>query len=169
MRVENVNDVYETAHLILDTLNAVYLEHGDEVAPLPVRQFVMAGGPGSQPHDCEQVTVALGQVYTGTPGNPSESPVNCLNAPFSAAYHVEVVRRTQPTSQTSRRGTPSAVSMTPEEENSLARIQMQDARLMLQAGLTVGDTFVGSIADAAAGAESGGYQAMTMTVITGVM
>jgi|SRR5690606_9651234 len=169
MSLENVNDVYETAQLILDTLNAVYLEHGDEVTPLPTRQFVMAGGPGSQPHDCEQVTVSLGQLYTGTPGNPSESPVNCHNAPFSAAYHVEVVRRTLPTSQTSRRGAAVPVEMSPEDENKLAKIQMQDARLMLQAGLMVGDTFIGSVADAAAGAESGGYQAMTMTVITGVI
>lgn len=168
MIVEGLNDIYETGQAILDTLNAIYLEHGDDVTALPVRQFVSTGGPGSQPHDCEQVTVSVGQIYTGTPGNPSEGPMKCFNTALAAVYHVEVVRQSIPTTQGSRRGMQSPTSLSPEDENSFAKIQLQDARLMLQAGLLVGDNYLGSVADVAPGPESGGYQAMTMTVITGV-
>jgi len=155
--------------LILDTLNAVYLEHPAEVTPLPTRQFITAGTSGSQPHDCEQVTVTMGQTYTGTPGNPSDTPMNCMNMTLASVYYVEIVRKTIPETQTSRRGMTSPQILTPEQENDLAKIQMQDTRLLIEAGLRVGDNFLGSVADVSPGPESGGYQAMVATIITGVV
>ena len=165
--IENVNDIYDTAQAILDELNLVYTQHTGEVSSLPTRQFIAIGGAQSQPHDCEQVTVSMEQTYVGLPGSPADGPARC-DSPRSAVFFVEVVRKTLTPQQTSRRGAAIPTSLTPAEENALAKIQMQDALLMLDAGLRVGDQYLGSVADVSAGPESGGYQAMTMTVVTGI-
>lgn len=168
MAIENVNDIFETAQQILDEVNKVYEEHPHEATPLPTRQYIAAGGSGSQPHDCEQVTVSMGQTYTGMPGSPSETPGGC-DSPLASVFYVEVVRKTLTTTQASRRGSVTPGKLDPEDEMRLAKIQMQDARLLLEAGLRVGEGFLGSVADVSSGTESGGYQAMILTVITGVV
>jgi hypothetical protein len=165
--IENVNDIYETAQSILDELNLTYTQHLGDVVALPTYQYIAIGGAQAQPHDCEQVTVSMEQMYTGLPGAPSDSPVRC-DSPRSAVFYIEVVRKTIQPQQASRRGTAIPAKLSPTEENALAKTQMQDAMLMMEAGLRVGDQFLGSIADVSAGPESGGYQAMTMTLVTGV-
>lgn len=170
MSIETPDDIFTTAELVLQSLNEVYLAHEGSVSPLPTRQLIASGAPGSQPHDCEQVSISFGQVYTGAPGNPSEGPVMCHNAPLSAVYHVEVVRSTLPGSSGPRaRGKQGTSALTPEEEAEISRVQMQDARMLLYAGMRVGDDYLGSVADVGVGPESGGYQAVTLTVILGIV
>lgn len=162
--IDTPDDIFETAEQILDGIVAIYGEHEGEVSPLPERRYIAVGGQGSQPHDCEQVTVSMEQFYVGLPGQPAQIPSNC-SSPTSGVFFIEVVRKTAIIEQFSRRGGEQVIPPTPAQESEFAKIQMQDARLLMEAGMRIGENFIGSVADVSAGPESGGYQAMVMTLI----
>lgn len=162
--IDNPSDIFETAQEILEEIEAIYGEYEGVAAPLPERRYVAVGGQGSQPHDCEQVTVSMEQFYVGLPGQPSQTPANC-SSPTSGVFFIEVVRQTAIIEQFSRRGGQQVVPPTPEQETEFAQVQMMDARLLVEAGMRIGDKFIGAVADVSAGPESGGYQAMVMTLI----
>lgn len=162
----------ELADIILNTVVATYADHGVE---LPTRRYLAVGGAGSTVHDCEQVTVSFEQGYSGLPGNQAMEPAKC-GGPRSAVFVIEVVRAlplpnttaANPTTPVqSRYGTEvSGVAILPEDvQSDVARKQMVDAMLLLDAGLRAGETtVVGSLADVSAGQPQGGFQATTLAL-----
>lgn len=164
--IDNVNSVFDTAQDILDEISSIY-SSVTGVTALPTKQYIAAGGQGSQPHDCEQVTISMEQLYVGMPGAPAQGPERC-DSPRSAVFFVEIVRNTTITERTAR-GVTVPKMRTAAQETDLARIQMQDALLLMEAGLNVASEFIGGVADVSAGPESGGYQAMVLTLILPVV
>lgn len=162
----------ELAERILNTVVATYADHEVE---LPVRRHLAVGGSGSTVHECEQLTVSFEQGYSGLPGNQAMEPSKCAG-PRSAVFVVEVVRALpQPnttaanptTTVPSRYGTDvSGVAVLPAEvQSTIARKQMVDAMLLLDAGLRAGETqLYGSLADVSAGQPQGGFQAITLAI-----
>lgn len=162
----------QIADHILNTVVATYADHGVD---LPERRYLAVGGQGSTVHDGEQVTVSFEQAYSGRPGMQAQEPVKC-DSIRSGVYLVEVVRAL-PTPNTvsanpnttvpSRYGQAvTGVEILPADvQSDMARRQMVDAMLLMDAGLRAGQTTtVGSLADITAGQPQGGYQAMTMVL-----
>jgi hypothetical protein len=168
------NEFVEVAEHILNTIVTIYGEHGVD---LPARRYLAVGGQGETVHDCEQVTVSFDQGYSGLPGNQAFEPVRC-SSPRTGVFVVEVVRSI---------GTPNTAAAAPDTmiPNRLAQVttgvgvlpadvlteiakkQMVDAMLLMEAGLRAGETtYTGSITDISAGSPQGAYQAMIMTVTT---
>jgi hypothetical protein len=167
------NEFVELADRILETVVATYADHEVE---LPQRRYLAVGGAGSTVHDCEQVTVSFEQGYSGLPGNQAMEPVRC-NSPRSALFLVEVVRALPlPNTTAANPTTPvpsryatdvSGVALLPAEvQSEIARKQMRDAMLLLDAGLRAGETLDGggSLADVSAGSPQGGFQAITLSI-----
>lgn len=168
------NEFVEVAEHILNTIVTIYGEHGVE---LPARRYLAVGGQGETVHDCEQVTVSFDQGYSGLPGNQAFEPVRC-NSPRTGVFVVEVVR------SVASPNTPEAAPETmipnrlsqvttgvgvlpPEVLTDIAKKQMVDAMLLMEAGLRAGETtMTGSITDISAGSAQGGFQAMVMVVTT---
>lgn len=160
----------ELADRILNTVVATYADHEVD---LPARRYLAVGGPGSTVHDCEQVTVSFEQGYSGLPGNQAMEPSKCVG-PRSAVFVVEVVR-TLPLPNTTAANPATTVPsrypnvvegvavLPPEVQSDIARKQMIDAMLLLDAGLRAGETqLYGSLADVSAGQPQGGYQAISL-------
>lgn len=166
MTITNVSDIYDTATYILEEIIGIYDEYFDEVAELPGKRYIAAGGGGTQPHDEEQVTVSFDQAYVGSPGEPVQTPSPYCDEILSGVYIVEIARMTIPPVRTVR-GTGIPPRRTMEQENDLAKVQMQDARLLMEVGRRVASKYsaVGSVSDVSAGPEQGGYQAMVLTLI----
>lgn len=178
-----LNDIIDMSQHLLDTINSVYADAGIEA---PDRQYYVIGGQGQTVHDCEQVTVSWDQAYSGIPGNEASIPSVC-DAIHTAAFIVEVVRKVNtartptdpmaiPNSTTPTRNIPGhygggtlgqAEVPKPEDFIREAKVQMQDAVLLLRAGLLAGEaTTTGtSIVDVSAGAPQGGYQATIMNFV----
>lgn len=160
---------YENPHLsigelmddVLETVNAVFQQAN---IALPQRQYLYMGDRGETVHDCEQVTVSLGQVYSGAPGNQEAIPSRC-DDPRSAVIYVEIVRCV-PDKLVQRGG--RAVAPAPEAMTLNAKAQGIDLMLLMDAGLIVGEKFLNALATAAAGPSSGGYQAMILEVTLGI-
>lgn len=178
----DLNDIIDMAEHLLDTINRVYLEAG---VPVPELQYYVIGGQGQTVHDCEQVTVSWDQAYSGLPEAEASLPAQC-DQPHTARFVIEVVREvktirpyidpnTGQVVQASKnrpaaynRNGVGASSITEKPDAELmkleARQQMQDAVLLLRAGLLAGEasTTRTSIVDVSAGAPSGNYQAVIM-------
>lgn len=166
------NEFVEIADLILNTVVATYADHGVD---LPERRYLAVGGQGDTVHDCEQLTVSFEQGYSGLPGNQAQEPVKCAG-PRSGVYIVEVVRALpSPNTDAANPATmvPSrygqevtGVQILPAEvQSDMARKQMIDAMLLLDAGLRAGETLnLGALADVSAGSPQGLFQAMTLVV-----
>lgn len=164
------NEFVETARYILQTITAVYAEHGVD---LPERRYLAVGGPGMTVHDTEQVTVSFEQGYSGIPGSQAQTPVKC-DAPRTGVFVIEVVRClplpntpvSNPKSPQPSRYSQEVTDvqlLPPEVQTAHAEKQMVDAMLLLDAGLRVGEfTTFGSVADVSAGQPQGGFQAMTL-------
>jgi hypothetical protein len=174
-----LNDIIDMSQHLLDTINSVYADAGIAV---PDRQYYVIGGQGQTVPDCEQVTVSWDQAYSGIPANEAAVPVVC-DSPHTASFIIEVVRKVN-TARTAE--DPMAIPNQPQTKNlpgrwaggtlgqaempepedfmREARVQMQDAVLLLRAGLLAGEssTLGTSIVDVSAGAPSGGYQATIM-------
>lgn len=162
----------QIADHILNTVVATYADHGVD---LPSRRYLAVGGQGETVHDCEQLTVSFEQGYSGLPGNQAQEPVKCAS-PRSAVFIVEVVRalpqpntvQANPTTTVpSRYGqvTTGVQTLDAETQSAIARKQMVDAMLLMDAGLRAGETTIsGSLADVSAGSPQGGYQAMTLVI-----
>jgi hypothetical protein len=142
---------------------------------LPTRRYLAVGGQGDTVHDCEQVTVSFEQGYSGLPGNQAQEPVKCAG-PRTGVYIVEVVRALpQPNTVAANPTTTvpakfaqavTGVQTLPSDvQSDIARKQMQDAMLLMDAGLRAGETMtIGALADVSAGSPQGGFQAMTLVV-----
>jgi hypothetical protein len=171
------NEYAEIADHILNTVIATYAEHEVD---LPERRYLSVGGPGSTVHDGEQVTVSFEQGYSGLPGNQAQEPARC-DTPRTGVFIVEVVRYTgQPNTAPANPATPveSRYGQTttgiqilpPEVQSEVARTQMRDAMLLLDAGLRAGETtLVGSLADVSAGQAQGNLQAMVLVLTTSAL
>ena len=158
-----LDDIYDTAVNLLDTLNVVYQE-SPEVLPLPSRQFVVVGPNGSHPHDCEQVVVYVANYYPGVPGN-QEWMIQTCQGIHSAEMFVELVRETKYPETTITRGVAlSTAFKTSEQESALARDQLRDLQLLFEAGERVSKTLLTSSRMSVAGSESGGYQSTTLQI-----
>lgn len=165
-------ELVELAELILNTVVATYADQGVD---LPERRYLAVGGPGSTVHDCEQLTVSFEQAFSGLPGNQAQEPAKC-SGPRSAVFVIEVVRQlplsntaaANPTTPVPSRygNVVEGVAILPAEvQSDIARKQMIDGMLLLDAGLRAGETtVVGSLADVSAGQPQGGFQAMTLTL-----
>lgn len=166
------NEFVEIADLILNTVVATYADHEVD---LPTRRYLAVGGQGETVHDCEQLTVSFEQGYSGLPGNQAQEPVKCAG-PRTGVYIVEVVRALPlPNTDAANPGTlvptrygqeVTGVQVLPQEvQSAMARRQMIDAMLLMDAGLRAGETMtVGALADVSAGSPQGGYQAITLVV-----
>lgn len=168
------NEIVEIADHILNTIATTYNEH--EVS-LPLRRYLAVGGQGDTVHDCEQLTVSFEQGYSGSPGNQAMEPAKC-DSIRTAVFIVEIVRciptinSEKPSAQTA---TPSrwdsvvnnAVQTIPVEVlTAVAKTQMVDAMLLMDAGMRAGDNTMssGALVDISVGAPQGGFQAIIMTI-----
>lgn len=168
------NEYADIADHILQTIVAVYAEHGID---LPARRYLSVGGQGSTVHDCEQVTVSFEQGYSGLPGNQAQEPVKC-DTPRTGVYIIEVVRElAQPNTSAANPATPvesrygqtvtGVQILPPDVQSDIARKQMVDAMLLMEAGLRAGQVDAyGSLADVSAGQPQGNYQAMILVLTT---
>lgn len=178
----DLNDIIDMSEHLLETINRVYQEAG---VAIPELQYYVIGGQGQTVHDCEQVTVSWDQAYSGLPEAEASIPAVC-DSPHTARFVIEVVREVKTvrpyidpnTGQTiaptknrpaayGRNGVSSSgLSEKPDAElmKLEARQQMQDAVLLLHAGLLAGEATLtrNSIVDVSAGAPSGNYQAVIM-------
>lgn len=159
-----MSDPYAVSDLldkVMTTVNAVF--EADNI-PLPDRQYVYAGDQGETVHDCEQVTVSLAQLYSGAPGDQAQLPSKC-DQPMSAVIIVEIVRCI-PVPTPNGRNPP--IPPSPEALSASARSQAADAYLLMQAGLVVGNDWLGSIAETSTGPASAGYQAMILNLVVAI-
>lgn len=176
----DVNDIIDMAEHLITTINNVYIAAGVEI---PELQYYCIGGQGQTVHDCEQLTVSWDQAYSGLPEAEASIPAKCDQI-HTARFVIEVVREystmrpfidpntgqvVQPTQNRpaayGARGAHSAIEKPdPEIVKREARTQMQDAVLLLRAGLIAGEgtTSNRSIVDVSAGPASGNYQAVIM-------
>lgn len=165
------NEFVEIADLILNTVVATYADQG---VALPERRYLAVGGQGDTVHDCEQVTVSFEQGYSGLPGNQAQEPATA-NDPRTAVFIVEVVRQlplpnttsaNPATTVQSRYASDMRVQVLPVDvQSDIARKQMVDAMLLLDAGLRAGQTTTtGALVDISAGSPQGGYQAITAVI-----
>lgn len=172
-----VNDIIDVAEHLLATINRVFQE---ERVDLPARQYYVVGGQGQTVHDCEQVTVSWDQAYSGLPANEASMPAQCDQI-HTGSFIVEIVRqvntiRSADGIQAAQSGAPNLPGRygggiagsvdAPAVEDFIreAKVQMQDAVLLLRAGLLAGEATLGgnSIVDVSAGTPQGGYQAVIM-------
>ena len=157
---------YTAAETLLSLINAVYVEAGEQ---LPDRQYVTAGRHDSEVvHDCEAVSVIIEQGFNGTPSQRVQTPSFCHD-PRSVTLTVEVVR-CQPVPSRGR-GTDGTIAVA--DLNATALTQATDMFLLMEAGLRLGEADFndridrpGALADVTVGRESGGMQAVVLTVTT---
>jgi hypothetical protein len=171
------NEFVETAEHILATIETVFAEH--EVA-LPERRYLSVGGQGTTVHDGPQVTVTFEQGYSGRPGNQAQEPVRC-DGPRTGVFVVEVVRpipvantpeATPATQIPSRYGqvVSGVDTIEPDKLTDVAKTQMKDAMILLDAGMRAADTGIqGGICDVSAGQPQGGLQAMILVITTSAL
>lgn len=162
----DINEFFEIAENILRQIELTYAEH--EVG-LPTRRYITVGGEGETVHDCEQVTVSFEQGFSGLPGEQAQSPATC-NSPRSAVFVVEVVRciptADSASASKSRYGsTTSLNNLSADTMTEIAKTQMVDAMILLEAGLSAGENaLTGALVDVSAGTAQGGFQAMVMQI-----
>lgn len=175
----DLNDIVDMAEHLIGVINDVYVQ---ENVPLPELQYYCIGGQGQTVHDCEQLTVSWDQAYSGLPEAEASIPAQCDQI-HTARFVIEVVREystmrpfvdpntgqvVQPTVNRPAaygRGAHAQVDrVDPEVAKREAREQMQDAVLLLKAGLIAGEATTGrsAIVDVSAGPASGNFQAVIM-------
>ena len=134
-----------------DVLGIVVETFGQAGIGLPERRYITFGQPV---HDCEQLTVQFQQLYMGPPGDQAAVPQRC-DGPRSVALMVELVRCIP----TFSRVAPTELQLTQAAEQ-----QAVDAWMLLEAATKV--NVYGVLADVSAGEASGGFQAISLSVIT---
>jgi len=135
---------------VIDTFTA----HGVD---LPTRHVISVGT--QPPHDCEQVTVTLQQIYYGVVGQPADQPVRVqgTDGPVTAVLDVQVVR-TFPTITGSGRA-PSEVKI-----SEAARNQARDGWLLLMSIGDIDTWNTGILADVTFADPQGGFGGPVMIV-----
>ena len=176
----DLDDIVEMAEHLITTINNVYTQAGVD---LPDLQYYCIGGQGQTVHDCEQLTVSWDQAYSGLPEAEASIPAQC-NEIHTARFVIEVVREystmrpfidpntgqvvaptvNRPAAYGARGAHTQIEKVDPEIAKREARTQMNDAVLLLRAGLLAGEgtTANRSIVDVSAGPASGNYQAVIM-------
>lgn len=164
--VEDVQDDSLTIFNFMDNL----LEHVNNTfqaagVSLPARQ-IFEMGSSEAVINCETVAVYFQQMYNGVPGNPDQIPTPC-NGPRTGTFIVEIHRCVPKLKQVGQRG----VALASEEDlRESARIQTQDAWLLMDAGLTAATDFglMGGLADIVVGPEQGQYQPVILNLVVGL-
>ena len=155
---DEADDLFRTAELVLEHINLAYQQYSQDV---PGRQFITFGGRGDTVHDCEQLSVAIEQIYSGLPGNQANDIQNC-DGPKSVVFVIEVVRCIPtPTGKNTIRP-PEGTKIT-----EAGRIQARDAMILLEGGMNAieAQQYSGGLADVAAGQPQGGYQGVILNLI----
>lgn len=147
--------LYALAHTVLDAIVGVYEQAGVD---LPARRYVHFGGVAA---DCEQLTVQVDQLYSGTPGGDANAVQRC-NGPRTAVLSVQLFRP-EPTQSGTRGGPP-----TPEQLDAAARQHLTDAVLLLDAAGEAdnqqGQWGTGYIAEVSPVDASGGFVGIAMAL-----
>jgi hypothetical protein len=154
---------------------------------LPDRQYMTVGSRGEVPHDTEQITLTLEQVYSGFPGITATTAMNVWD-PRTATFVVELVRQIPipgdsdaPPSNTSvsrfdRIKSEMAASKNPEQIapidlldddtlTAMALDQMRDMACLYDAGMTLSDLYQQGVSiDVMAGPPSGAFQGVIMSI-----
>jgi hypothetical protein len=143
-----------------NVLQTVVDEFGRAGVALPDRRYITFAMPAA---DCSQVTVALQQLYLGTPGLPASEPTPC-SAMTSAVLRVEVLREVP---------APTNNSLTVPVDALVASAEQQiiDAEILLgSVSKMCGPAWggLGVFADVAMGPESGMYAGPVMNLTAGV-
>lgn len=147
------------AEFMEKVLQTVVNEFSAAGVALPDRRYIFFGLPAA---DCAQVTVALQQLYLGSPGLPASEPTPC-SAPTTAVLRVEILREVPiPGSQ---------LTIPVNQLSAAAHQQVRDAEIMLQSvskmcGATWGG--MGVFADVTMGTEQGAYAGPVMNLTAGV-
>jgi hypothetical protein len=149
--------IAEFMEKVLQTVVQEFTAAGVE---LPARRYITFALPAA---DCAQVTVALQQLYLGTPGHPAVEPSPC-SAPTTAVLRVEILRSV-PTP------TGSALSPPVDALSASAHEQILDAEILLgsvskMCGAAWGGG--GVFADVTMGIEQGAYAGPVMNLTVGV-
>lgn len=182
----DLNDIIDMAEHLIETINRVYQEAGVEIPDL---QYYCIGGQGQTVHDCEQLTVSWDQAYSGLPEAEASIPARCDQV-HTARFVIEVVREystirpyvdpntgqvvaptaNRPAAYRNRTAQSQIDKVDPEIMKREARTQMQDAVLLLRAGLIAGEgtTTNNAVVDVAAGPPSGNFQAVIMNFTAGL-
>jgi hypothetical protein len=157
------NHVGNLAVHILDTVNDTFAAAG---VALPSIQMITLGGQGATAQLCEQVSVSVEEMYSGTPGDQAQEPVRC-DAPKSASFAVELVR-CLPTGITRGRSTPLPAGEDASKQTEVALERMLDMQLLMDAGMNAcaGTWFETGIVTISAAPPQGGFQALVMAITT---
>lgn len=151
-----VPDHVLVSRLLSETLETVIEQFAIAGVSLPSRQYISVS---QTVHDCEQVTVQLDQVYNGSPGDQAQTPSRC-NGPRSAVMVIQVVRCVP---EAGRAPYPPVDAM-----NAYADSRAQDAWLLLESGLLVGNDYLGALVDVTTNPAEGNMQAVVATVVVGI-
>lgn len=157
------NIVGNLALHILETVNTTFAA---ENVDLPSVQMLTLGGLGATAHLCEQLSVSVEEMYSGTPGNQAQEPVKC-NEPQSVSFAVELVRCV-PTGTTRGRSTPLPSGEDATQQTNVALERMLDMKLLMDAGMNAcaGTWFETGIVTISAAPPQGGFQALVMAITT---
>lgn len=149
-----------------ELIQVINAEFEQEQVALPTRQYIGVGGAGDTAWDCEQLTVTVEQIYSGLPGQQSQEPVRC-DMPHSGVIIVSLVRCIPGPTQAGRA---APQPPTAEALDAYGRQALVDAWILMRAGQTFADTqsFVGGLTDVTVSPPQGQYQALVMTLITGL-
>lgn len=157
-----VSDDAKSLLLLLDNILETTVDiFGSARMPIPAKQFWTVG---EAVYDCEQVSVTLGQVYLGRPGDEATEPRQCTD-PRSAVVDIAIVRCV-----------PVGVNGKPPTAQKIqqgAEMSAVDAYLLLDS-LSQYDNWadqhrgLGVIATVSVPPPSGGMQAVVMTLTVAI-
>lgn len=142
---------------VLGTIEDTFTAAG---VALPERRYITFGTPAA---DCAQLTVALQQLYLGTPGIPVQEPTPC-SSPTTAVLRVEILRET-PIPQ-DRELAVQTIKLV-----ASAKEQIKDAELLLESirPMCSGTWGAGGVfADVLMGLDQGMYAGPVMNLTIGV-
>lgn len=161
----NANDVVDFAQHVIDTVVETF---GEAEVALPALQIMTMGGQGTVVHLCEQLTVSVEEMYSGTPVNQGMIPVKC-NAPRTLNIAVELVRKS-PTGTVQGRSTPLPVTQDADQQTTVAKTRMIDMDLLMTSGLYACETqwYGEGIVHVSAAPPDGGYQALVLSITTAI-
>jgi hypothetical protein len=150
--VDDLDAVGSLLQLTLDTIVGTYEQAGVD---LPERRYISYG---STAVDCEQLTVELGQFYSGAPGEDPNALQHC-DGPVSAVMVVQLFRKAPVGSGQRNQLAPSADAIT-----AMALTMAKDAWLLLQAAGAVDKAAwrVGYVAEVTPISTSGGMVGASM-------
>lgn len=157
------NPVAALAEHILETVNETFAAEG---VALPTLQFFTLGGEGASTHLCEQVTVSVEQLYSGTPESQAQTPVRC-DGPRTVSFAVELVR-CSPTGTVRGRSTPLPAQEDANQQSEVALSRMKDMDILLKAGMyaCASTWFQTGIVEVSAAPPNGGFQSIIMAIST---